>query len=177
MWFEKVADEFVNIGVPTAELLAGFARRCHEEGLFGMSVLRNADGIVYGVPQAPVLAVPLEQVPEETSSAHQFPHLVERLWTQLCPGQGREALSRGAERTRRHLGLELFQVLAPAVQEERMAEGVITIGLRTGIVKHAETELVLAHAVDAQSLPMEGSVNQTACRGALDRAVSGPDGH
>ncbi|WP_030758276.1 MULTISPECIES: hypothetical protein [unclassified Streptomyces] len=62
MWFEKVADEFANIGVPTAELLAGFARRCHKEGLFGMSVLGNADGIVYGVPQAPVLAVPLEQV-------------------------------------------------------------------------------------------------------------------
>lgn len=177
MWFEEVADECVEIRVPTAELLAGLSRRCHKEGLLGMSVLGDADGIVYGVPQAPALAVPLEQVPEETSSAHQFPYLVERMWTQLLPGQGHEALGRGAERTRCHRHLELFQVPPPAVQKERMAKSVIAIGLRTGIVKHAEPELVLAHAVDAQSNPMEGSPNQAVRRGTLDRAVFGPDGH
>ncbi|MEV6579753.1 hypothetical protein AB0M92_16520 [Streptomyces sp. NPDC051582] len=148
MWFEEIPDEFIEIGVPTAELLAGVARRCHKERLFGMSMLGDADGIVYGIPKAPVLPVPLEQVPEEAPSAHQFSHLVERLWAQLLPGQGSEVLSRGAECTRCHISLELLQMLAPAVQEERMTEGVIAVGLRTGIVKHAEPELALAHAVD-----------------------------
>ncbi|MEU6706091.1 hypothetical protein [Streptomyces wuyuanensis] len=64
MRFEEITDHSVPVGVSSSELVPGFPRRGREQRGFGVGVLRDANGIVNGKPESPVLAVPLEKVPE-----------------------------------------------------------------------------------------------------------------